>query len=35
MMEESRRREVRLGGCVVTGEDPEWGCLDCPWPMIG
>jgi len=44
MMEEAERGEARLGGCFITGDDPEWpsleaganpewGCIDCPWPI--
>ncbi len=27
--EAEERREVVLGGCVITGDDPEWACLAC------
>ncbi len=23
------KRTVTLGGCIVTGDDPEWECLGC------
>ena len=31
------RGEVELGGCVVTGADPEWRCKVCghSWPNSG
>ncbi len=27
--EAAERGEVVLGGCMLTGEDPEWACLAC------
>jgi len=27
--EELERKEIVLGGCVVTGNDPKWACNDC------
>ena len=35
LVEEAESGEVVLGGCMVTGADPELGCLDCGaglWP---
>lgn len=29
LMEQAERGEVKLGGCVVTGEDPGLYCQDC------
>jgi hypothetical protein len=29
--EESKRGEIVLGGCCVSGDDPEWFCRDCGW----
>jgi len=28
------RGEIKLGGCVVSGNDPQWWCPQCeePWP---
>jgi len=28
-MEAARRGEIELGGCIVTGNDPDWHCADC------
>lgn len=22
-------KEIIMGGCIVTDNDPEWGCMDC------
>ncbi len=27
--EAEERGEVRLGGCVVDGEEPRWACSSC------
>jgi hypothetical protein len=27
----SKRTDVYLGGCCITGEDPEWHCKKCRW----
>jgi len=34
MRESVERGEIKLGGCVVSGGDPEWWCPQCeePWP---
>ncbi len=29
MMEEAQRGDIVLGGCCVSGDDPEWHCKDC------
>ena len=29
MGEKERRGEVLLGGCIVSGNDPEWYCKVC------
>ena len=29
---ESEAGRVRLGGCVVTDDDPEWACPECQEP---
>lgn len=29
MMEEYDDEKILLGGCCITGDDPEWGCADC------
>ena len=29
MFEAAERGDVGIGGCVVTGEDPEWLCRAC------
>ena len=29
LAEEARLGKVALGGCVITGEDPEWQCAKC------
>ena len=29
LAEEARLGKVVLGGCVITGEDPEWRCAKC------
>ena len=26
---EEKRGAIVLGGCVITGDDPSWQCLDC------
>lgn len=26
---DSKAGKIILGGCVVTGDDPRWGCIDC------
>ncbi len=28
-LEGARRGEIMLGGCVVHGNDPQWGCAAC------
>jgi hypothetical protein len=28
-MEAAERGAIALGGCIVTGDDPRWVCLDC------
>jgi len=27
----SKRTDVYLGGCCITGDDPEWHCKKCHW----
>jgi len=29
LAERARRGEILLGGCVVRGNDPQWGCRAC------
>ncbi len=29
LMKEEVEGKVILGGCCITGNDPEWGCVDC------
>ena len=29
LAEQARQGKVALGGCVITGEDPEWRCGRC------
>ena len=29
LMDEERRGEVELGGCVITGNDPNFRCKSC------
>ncbi len=29
LAEEAQRGEVELGGCSITGDDPEWACREC------
>ncbi len=29
LAEDAQRGKVALGGCVITGEDPEWRCAKC------
>lgn len=29
VLEASRRGELHLGGCLVTGDDPDWHCRSC------
>ena len=30
IMLKAARKEVYLGGCLVTGDrDPQWGCVEC------
>ena len=29
MMEQARRGEIVLGGCIVSDDDPAWGCSEC------
>jgi hypothetical protein len=29
MFEEAERGEVRLGGCVISGDMPDWACVAC------
>lgn len=29
LAERAERREVVLGGCLITGHDPAWDCADC------
>jgi hypothetical protein len=29
--EAAKRGEIVLGGCCVSGDDPEWFCRDCGW----
>ena len=31
MMEDVRRGEIELGGCVISGNDPQWSCQACGW----
>ena len=31
LAEEARLGKVALGGCVITGENPEWRCAKCGW----
>jgi hypothetical protein len=26
---EAEDRKIILGGCIITGNDPRWGCIDC------
>jgi hypothetical protein len=26
---EAKAGKIILGGCVITGNDPRWGCIDC------
>ncbi|MCJ7448228.1 MAG: hypothetical protein MUO72_11075 [Bacteroidales bacterium] len=26
---EAEAGKIILGGCVITGNDPHWGCIDC------
>ena len=32
LFEKAERGEVMLGGCIITGNDPAHGCLECGWP---
>jgi hypothetical protein len=29
LMEKYRRKEIVLGGCCITCDDPEWACTQC------
>ncbi len=29
MMEQARRGEIALGGCIITDDDPRWECSGC------
>ncbi len=29
----ARAGEFRLGGCVITGDDPKWACPKCGEPL--
>ena len=29
LIEAAIRGEVRLGGCIIEGEDPQWACTVC------
>ena len=31
LLESADRGEVSLGGCCMTGDDPEWHCKDCEY----
>jgi transposase-like protein len=31
LFEAADRGEVKLGGCVVTGDDPQWFCKSCDY----
>jgi len=32
-VERARRGEIVLGGCTVTGDDPQWACSSCSEPV--
>ena len=32
--EDAEAGKIQLGGCVVTGEDPEWACPRCDEPIL-
>jgi len=29
LWEKEKRGEVKLGGCIVTSDNPKWYCKDC------
>jgi DNA-directed RNA polymerase subunit RPC12/RpoP len=29
LLEEAKRGQIALGGCCVTGNDPQWHCHEC------
>jgi hypothetical protein len=33
MFEDADAGRVRLGGCVITGDDPQWACPACEAPL--
>jgi len=34
LFEDADAGRVQLGGCVVTGDDPEWACPACKAPLF-
>lgn len=28
-MEESENKKIIIGGCCISDDDPQWGCVDC------
>jgi len=34
LFEDADAGRVQLGGCVVTGDDPEWACPECEAPLF-
>jgi len=35
LMEKIGQGKIVLGGCVVTGSDPDWKCIDCGAELFG
>ena len=29
MLEKAKRGQIALGGCVISGDDPQWQCSSC------
>ena len=34
LFEDADAGRVRLGGCVITGDDPQWACPACEAPLF-
>lgn len=33
-MEESENKKIIIGGCCISDDDPQWGCVDCDYKFL-
>lgn len=34
LFEQADRKEVILGGCIISDSSPDWGCIECETEFI-